>query len=586
MRERNTPAHQEIERESVAWNKLPWKKLEQHVYSIQKRIYQASQRGEKRKVEKLQKLLMKSRSARLLAVRRVTQDNQGKKTAGIDGVKSVKSEERFDLAERIHPKYWKNSKPQPVRRVWIPKPGKKDERRPLGIPVMYERAQQALVKLALEPAWEAIFEPNSYGFRPGRACQDAIGAIFLSIKSKPKYVFDADVKGAFDNINQQALLTKLQTYPQLRRVIKGWLKAGVMEGVKFSPTESGTPQGGVISPLLMNVALQGMEKAITEEKYKYGKPALIRYADDFVILHVNREELQIAAGKVTTWLTDMGLHLHPTKTRVTHTLDPWEANVGFDFLGFSIRQYPTGKTHTGKNSNGKPLGYKTRITPSKTAIKQHTHEIKRLLRKLVSAPQESVIRALNPVIRGWTNYYKGWICTEAFSVCEYTTFRQLVQWEGKRHPNKSKRWQRKRYTIEVKGHLRYGMYVKDKEGNDKPIYLREHTDTHHQRHVKVRGKASPYDGNLSYWALRLKDHPLMRSEKAQLLALQKGQCPRCGLYFRDEDILEIDHIVPTALGGKDDKTNKWVYHRHCHDEKTAEDTARIAKHKAAGISNH
>jgi RNA-directed DNA polymerase len=199
MRERNTPAHQEIERESVAWNKLPWKKLEQHVYSIQKRIYQASQRGEKRKVEKLQKLLMKSRSARLLAVRRVTQDNQGKKTAGIDGVKSVKPEERFDLAERIHPKYWKNSKSQPVRRVWIPKPGKKDERRPLGIPVMRERAQQALVKLALEPAWEAIFEPNSYGFRPGRACQDAIGAIFLSIKSKPKYVFDADVKGAFDH---------------------------------------------------------------------------------------------------------------------------------------------------------------------------------------------------------------------------------------------------------------------------------------------------------------------------------------------------------------------------------------------------
>ena len=249
MRERNTPAHQEIERESVAWNKLPWKKLEQHVYSIQKRIYQASQRDEKRKVEKLQKLLMKSRSARLLAVRRVTQDNQGKKTAGIDGVKSVKPEERFDLAERIHPKYWKNSKSQPVRRVWIPKPGKKDERRPLGIPVMRERAQQALVKLALEPAWEAIFEPNSYGFRPGRACQDAIGAIFLSIKSKPKYVFDADVKGAFDNINQQALLTKLQTYPQLRRVIKGWLKAGVMEGVKFSPTESGTPQGGLCKAL-------------------------------------------------------------------------------------------------------------------------------------------------------------------------------------------------------------------------------------------------------------------------------------------------------------------------------------------------
>lgn len=276
MKERNTPPDQE----SVAWNKLPWKKLEQHVYDIQKRIYQASQRGEKRKVEKLQKLLMKSKAARLLAVRRVTQDNQGKKTAGIDGIKSVKPQERFALAERIHPKFWRQSKPRPVRRVWIPKPGKKDERRPLGIPVMIERAQQTLVKMALEPAWEAVFEPNSHGFRPGRSCHDAIGAIYQHVKAKPKYVFDADVKGAFDNINHNALLNKLQTIPQIRRVIKGWLKAGVMEGLEFSPTESGTPQGGAISPLLMNVALHGMEKAITEAKYKHGKPALIRYADD------------------------------------------------------------------------------------------------------------------------------------------------------------------------------------------------------------------------------------------------------------------------------------------------------------------
>jgi RNA-directed DNA polymerase len=585
MRERNTPPQQETDVESVAWNKLPWKKLEQHVYSIQKRIYRASQRGEKRKGEKLQKLLMKSKSARLLAVRRVTQDNQGKKTAGIDGIKSVKPQERFALAERIHPQCWKGKKCQPVRRVWIPKPGKKDERRPLGIPVMVERAQQALVKMALEPAWEALFEPNSYGFRPGRSCQDAIGAIFVSIKAKPKFVFDADVKGAFDNIRHEALLQKLQTYPQIRRIIKGWLKAGVMEGLEFSPTKSGTPQGGVISPLLMNVALHDMEKAITEGKYKCGKPALIRYADDFVILHADKGELQAAAEKAEAWLKGMGLCLHPTKTRVTHTLDPSEGNVGFDFLGFSIRQYHVGKTHTGKNSQGKPLGYKTLIMPSKAAMKKHTQEIKHLLRKLTSAPQENVIQSLNPIIRGWTNYYKGWVCTHAFSACEYNTFRQLAQWEGKRHPKKAKKWLRKRYTIEAKGQLRFGTHLKDKDGKKKSLFLWEHTDTHHQSHIKVRGNASPYDGNLPYWAQRLKDHPLMKNEKAQLLALQKGQCPRCGLYFRDEDILEIDHIIPTALGGKDERSNKWVYHRHCHDEKTAEDMALIAKHKAVGISN-
>src|SRR5512142_1115445 len=176
---------------SERWNKLPWRKLEQHVYRIQKRIFKAEQRGNTRAVHTLQRLLMKSRAARLIAVRRVTQDNQGKKTAGIDGVKSVYPQERFHLAASIHPKHWKSCKPKPVRRVWIPKPGKPGERRPLGIPVMRDRAQQTLVKLALEPAWEAAFEPNSYGFRPGRSCHDAIGAIFNAIRYKPKFVFDA-----------------------------------------------------------------------------------------------------------------------------------------------------------------------------------------------------------------------------------------------------------------------------------------------------------------------------------------------------------------------------------------------------------
>src|SRR5579859_8158805 len=254
MKDRKAPqARPTADPASETWNRLPWKKLEKHTFRIQKRIYRASQRGNVRAVHKLQKLLTKSRAARLLAVRRVTQDNQGKKTAGVDGVKSVLPKQRLEMTEQIHPKHWKSIKAQPVRRIYIPKPGKA-EKRPLGIPVMEMRALQALAKSALEPEWESCFEANSYGFRPGRSCQDAIQAIFLAICKKPKYVLDADIAGCFDHIDQEALLSKLNTYPVMRRTIHSWLKAGMLDQGVFAPTSRGTPQGGVISPLLMNVA--------------------------------------------------------------------------------------------------------------------------------------------------------------------------------------------------------------------------------------------------------------------------------------------------------------------------------------------
>jgi RNA-directed DNA polymerase len=585
MAERKTSFPKATEEMNGAWRELPWRKLEKHVYRMQKRIYRASQRGNQRQVEKLQKLLLKSEAARLLAVRRVTQDNQGKKTAGVDGVKSVPPKERFLLVKQLHTRHWKHRKhPPPVRRVWIPKPGKA-ERRPLGVPTMRERARQALVKLALEPAWEAVFEPNSYGFRPGRSCHDAIGAIFLGIRYKPKFVFDADIKGCFDHIDQEALLKKLNSYPKLTRLIRGWLRAGVMEGVDFAPTEQGTPQGGVISPLLANIALHGLETEVAQAQHNGEKPMVVRYADDFVILHSDKAALQKAAERVATWLAGMGLRLSPSKPRITHTLDAHEENVGFDFLGFHVQQYRVGKTHTGKDTYQRPLGYKTLIRPSKEAVKRHTREIGLRLRKLRNAPQEKIISELNPIIRGWCNYYRWVVCSQAFKACEYTTFRQLARWSKARHHDRGKREASRKYRIQVDTRTRFGTYVKDKVGNPKPIYVRLHTETHSQVYVKVRGAASPYDGNLFYWAKRLKQHPLVNNEKAKLLKRQQWQCPRCGLYFKEEDLLEVDHSIPTALGGKDDLSNKWVYHRHCHDEKTAEDMAQIAKRKAAGI-NH
>jgi RNA-directed DNA polymerase len=581
MQDRKAPREmRQLDPASEAWNQLPWRKLEKHCFHIQKRIYRASQRGKTRTVHKLQKLLMKSEAARLLAVRRVTQDNQGKKTAGIDGVKAVKPQGRLVMAESIHPKHWKGQTPQPVRRVWIPKPGKA-EQRPLGIPPMIERCKQALAKMALEPEWEAKFEPNSYGFRPGRSCHDAREAIFNAIKSKPKYVFDADIKGAFDNINQEALLHKLHASPLLSRAIKGWLKAGVMEGQVFAPTEVGTPQGGVISPVLMNVALHGMEQAITEgysKSHAVEKPLLVRYADDFVLFHSNVGELQKVAERVTQWLAQMGLKLSPTKTRTTHTLTPYQGQVGFDFLGFSIRQFPAGKTHTGKGTTGKALGFQTLITPSKEAIKRQTFTIKERLRKFRSASQEQLIKELNPIIWGWAAYYKTSVASAIFSRCDHVLWQQLVSWARARHPDKGTQWMTQRYWHQVE--KRKWVFATPTGAE-----LRMHSKTAIQRYTKVKGTASPYDGNLLYWSQRLKSHPMMHETKARLLQKQRGKCRWCELNFQDGAIMEVDHIDRDR--DHNHLSNKMLLHRHCHDERHAKlaETEKIRKRLAdAGIN--
>ncbi len=239
------------------WNTIPWKQVEKKVFKLQKRIYRAAQRGNQVEVRKLQRLLTKSHYAKLLAVRRVSQDNQGKKTAGIDGVKSLTPRQRIQLVQRLK----LDDRAKPIRRVYIPKPGKQ-EKRTLGIPVMEDRAKQALVKLALEPEWEAKFEPNSYGFRPARSAHDAISAIRKTIDRRCKFVLDTDIEQCFDKINHNALLDKLNCSPHLRRVIKSWLKSGVMDNGRLFPTEQGTPQGNIISPLLANVTLHGMETHI------------------------------------------------------------------------------------------------------------------------------------------------------------------------------------------------------------------------------------------------------------------------------------------------------------------------------------
>ncbi len=303
-------------------------------------------------------------------------------------------------------------KSKPTRRVWIDKPGT-DEKRPLGIPTMYNRATQSLVKLALEPEWEAKFEPNSYGFRPGRSCHDAIEAIFNAIKSKAKYVLDADIAKCFDRINHGELLKKLNTFPTLRRQIKAWLNSGVMDGKQLFPTSEGTPQGGVISPLLANIALHGMEERIKQIADTLPTPrgrskrgnreslSLIRYADDFVIIHEDLTVVQRCKEIISKWLDGIGLELKPSKTRLAHTLHKHDGqDAGFNFLGFNVRQYPKGKYNTGCNPHGKPLGFKTFIKPSKEKVKKHYDHITQVIDQHKTAPQAALIAHLNPIIRG------------------------------------------------------------------------------------------------------------------------------------------------------------------------------------------
>ncbi|MDQ6739465.1 MAG: group II intron reverse transcriptase/maturase [Actinomycetota bacterium] len=459
------------------WSALPWCAIERWVFKLQRRIYRAMQRGHVKAVHNLQRLLLKSWAAKCLAVRRVAQDNQGKRTAGVDGVATLTPAQRCTLVKNLSLR----QKPRPVRRVWIPKPRSPDKR-PLGIPVMHDRAAQALVKLVLEPAWEARFEPNSYGFRPGRSADDAIQAIHTEITSKDRYVLDADIQKCFDRIDHGALLAKLDTFPSLRRTIRGWLKAGVMDGPSLFPTAAGTPQGGVISPLLANIALHGLETFLSERCHPV-HVKVIRYADDFVILSHDRTTVEQAQAATSEWLSDLGLELQPTKTRLAHTwLRTATHPAGFDFLGFTVRSFPT-RTHRGSK------GTKAIIKPSKESQKGHYRALARLVERHQGSPQMALIADLNPVIRGWAQYYSTQVSSACFSRLDWLLGWKLIKWARWRHPGKPAHWRERRYWRRSPRR-----FIPPEGGRQ----LTTHADIPIRRHVKVRGSRSPFDGDWVY----------------------------------------------------------------------------------------
>src|SRR5450756_761641 len=370
------------------WHNIDWRQVEDDVRRLRQRIFTATQAGDLKRVRSLQKLMLRSRANTLLSVRRVTEINAGRKTAGVDGEVVLSSTAKAELVDRVQypAEPWQA---RPVKRVYIPKRGATGKQRPLGIPVIVDRVLQARVVNALEPEWEARFEPRSYGFRPGRGCHDAIEAIYWTLNgrnAKRQWILDADLTAAFDRIDHDHLLDSVGTFPA-RELIRGWLKAGVVERGRFAPSEEGTPQGGVVSPLLLNIALHGMEAAAGVRYYKLGTdgaqtvagtPALVRYADDFLVMCHTREQAEQVWLRLARWLEPRGLSFNVDKTRIVHV------DEGCNFLGFNVRRY----------------GGKLLIKPSTAAVRRFRERLTTEVRSLRGSNASMVIIRLNPIIRG------------------------------------------------------------------------------------------------------------------------------------------------------------------------------------------
>ena len=449
-----------VDTNSQTWDQINWDRCEKSVRKLQMRIAKAFREGKVAKTKYLQRLLTRSQAAKYLAVKRVT-ENKGKNTPGVDRVLWKTPEAKMKAVRTLKRRGYSAL---PLRRVYIPKANGK--LRPLGIPTMKDRAMQALHAQALLPIAEETADPNSFGFRPYRSTADAIGQCFnaLSRKTSASWVLEADITGCFDNLSHDWLLRHV---PTDKALLRKWLTAGYFDQRQLHPTLKGTPQGGIVSPLAANIALDGLEDILNQEFSPKDKVNLVRYADDFVITGASKELLEKKVRPlVEEFLKERGLELSEEKTRVVHIAD------GFVFLGQEVRKY-----------RGTLL-----ITPSKKNVENFLSKVQNIIGKSKATRQDELINTLNPLIQGWANFHRHIVAKKTFGWIDYRLWQMLWRWARRRHPNKGIEWVKKKYFPQV-GSSQWTFTPADGKG---PRLVRA-SDTPIIRHVKIKSHAQPFD---------------------------------------------------------------------------------------------
>jgi RNA-directed DNA polymerase len=528
------------------WDGINWANVRRHIRRLQTRIVKALQDGKHNKAKALQWLLTHSFSGKALAVKRVS-ENKGKNTPGVDKVTWKTPRAKTNAIASLKRRGYSAL---PLRRVLIPK--KNGKMRPLGIPVMKCRAMQALHLLALEPIAETTADPNSYGFRPERSTADAGAQCFIALakKASPVWILEADIKACFDQISHEWMVANL---PTDKVILQKWLKAGYVVQNELFPTETGTPQGGIISPVAANMTLDGLEAMLAEKFPKAKRPSMkmnmVRYADDFIITGNSKEWLeQEVKPAVVQFLAERGLILSPEKTKITHIRD------GFDFLGWNIRKY-----------NGKLL-----TMPSKANVKAHLDKIREVIKGNKTAKQVNLIRLLNPILRGWANYHRHVVAKKTFARVDACVWSLLWRWAVRRHPKKGAPWVKEKY-FKTQGSRNWIFTATEKQenGSQREFVLLKEADTPIQRHIKIKASANPHDPKWepyfeARWGKKMLNSPRGRGKLYRVWLRQDGMCSSCQQPITKATPWGTSFIVKKFEGGSNAASNLQLHHSNCH----------------------